>query len=123
MSKEQPINLNISDFLKVFAVASVILQTVLSYVLTHSPQTEAMNSIGSFYRMSKYSAPMFIFAIIYNMVLKSQAESYLEFLKEKFYELVLPYVVWSSLYGTTKYFPYFFVISFYFFSGSPREFI
>ena len=81
MSKEQPINLNISDFLKVFAVASVILQTVLSYVLTHSPQTEAMNSIGSFYRMSKYSAPMFIFAIIYNMVLKSQAESYLEFLK------------------------------------------
>lgn len=48
MSKEQPINLNISDFLKVFAVASVILQTVLSYVLTHSPQTEAMNSIGSF---------------------------------------------------------------------------
>lgn len=32
------------------------------------------------------------------MVLKSQAESYLEFLKEKFYELVLPYVVWSSLY-------------------------
>ena len=41
---------------------------------------------------------MFIFAIIYNMVLKSQAESYLEFLKEKFYELVLPYVVWSSLY-------------------------
>lgn len=98
MSKEQPINLNISDFLKVFAVASVILQTVLSYVLTHSPQTEAMNSIGSFYRMSKYSAPMFIFAIIYNMVLKSQAESYLEFLKEKFYELVLPYVVWSSLY-------------------------
>lgn len=98
MSKEQPINLNISDFLKVFAVASVILQTVLSYVLTHSPQTEAMNSIGSFYRMSKYSAPMFIFAIIYNTVLKSQAESYLEFLKEKFYELVLPYVVWSSLY-------------------------
>ena len=98
MSKEQPINLNISDFLKVFAVASVILQTVLSYVLPHSPQTEAMNSIGSFYRMSKYSAPMFIFAIIYNTVLKSQAESYLEFLKEKFYELVLPYVVWSSLY-------------------------
>lgn len=98
MSKGQPINLNISDFLKVFAVASVILQTVLSYVLIHSPQTEAMNSIGSFYRMSKYSAPMFIFAIIYNMVLKSQAKSYLEFLKEKFYELVLPYVVWSSLY-------------------------
>ena len=27
MRKEQPINLNISDFLKVFAVASVILQT------------------------------------------------------------------------------------------------
>ena len=48
MSKEQPINLNISDFLKVFAVASVILQKVLSYVLTHYHQTEAMNSNGSF---------------------------------------------------------------------------
>lgn len=94
MSKRQPINLNISDFLKVFAVASVILQTVLSYVLTHSPQTEAMNSIGSFYRMSKYSAPMFIFAIIYNTVLKSQAESYLEFLKENFMNWC--FLTWSG---------------------------
>ena len=53
MSKEQPINLNISDFLKVFAVASVILQTVLSYVLTHSPDRKSTRLNSSHSRASR----------------------------------------------------------------------
>ncbi len=41
---------------------------------------------------------MFIFAIVYNMVKTSQHLSYWEFLKEKFFELVVPYLLWTTAY-------------------------
>ncbi len=43
--------------------------------------------LGEIYRTPVY------FAIVYNMVKTSQHLSYLEFLKEKFFELVVPYVL------------------------------
>ncbi|MGM0123086.1 hypothetical protein IGI37_000452 [Enterococcus sp. AZ194] len=98
MFENKKIKINVSDFQKVFAVTAVMMQTILTFALgnTHNETTAAF--IGAFYVVMKYTAPMFIFAIVYNMVKTSQHLTYVEFLKEKFFELVVPYLLWTTAY-------------------------
>jgi peptidoglycan/LPS O-acetylase OafA/YrhL len=98
MFENKEIKINVSDFQKVFAVTAVMMQTILTFALanTHNETTAAF--IGAFYVVVKYTAPMFIFAIVYNMVKTSQHLSYGEFWKEKFFELVVPYALWTTIY-------------------------
>lgn len=98
MFENKEIMINISDFQKVFAVTAVMLQTILSFALANTHNETTAACIGTLYVMVKYTAPLFIFAIVYNMVKTSQHLSYFEFLKEKFFELVVPYVLWTSAY-------------------------
>ncbi|MCR1944419.1 acyltransferase family protein [Enterococcus gallinarum] len=98
MFENKEIKINISDFLKVFAVTAVMMQTVLSFALANVQNEKTAAFIGIFYVIVKYTAPMFIFAIVYNMVKTSQHLSYWEFLKEKFFELVVPYLLWTTAY-------------------------
>ncbi|WP_430612590.1 acyltransferase family protein [Enterococcus sp. DIV0876] len=98
MFENKELKINISDFQKVFAVTAVMMQTILTFALanTHDEKTAAF--IGTFYVLVKFTAPLFIFAIVYNMVKTSQHVTYFEFLKEKFFELVVPYVLWTTAY-------------------------
>ncbi|KPG71751.1 acyltransferase family protein [Enterococcus sp. RIT-PI-f] len=98
MFENKEIKINISDFQKVFAVTAVMMQSILTFALANTQDEKTAAFIGTFYVMVKYTAPLFIFAIVYNMVKTSQHLSYLEFLKEKFFELVVPYVLWTTVY-------------------------
>ena len=98
MFENKEININVSDFQKVFAVTAVMMQTILTFALSNAHSETTAAFIGAFYVAVKYTAPMFIFAIVYNMVKTSQHLSYLEFLKEKFFELVVPYLLWTTVY-------------------------
>ncbi len=98
MFENTKIRINVSDFLKVAAVTAVMMQTILSFALANAHSETTAAFIGTFYVFVKYTAPAFIFAIVYNMVKKSQHLTYWEFLKEKFFELVIPYVLWTTVY-------------------------
>ncbi len=98
MFENNDLKINISDFQKVFAVTAVMMQTILTFALSSTQDEKTAAFIGTFYVLVKFTAPLFIFAIVYNMVKTSQHLSYLEFLKEKFFELVVPYVLWTTAY-------------------------
>ncbi|KAF1297811.1 hypothetical protein BAU15_07860 [Enterococcus sp. JM4C] len=98
MFENKEIKINVSDFQKVFAVTAVMMQTILTFALSNTHNETTATFIGAFYVIMKYTAPMFIFAIVYNMVKTSQHLTYIEFLKEKFFELVVPYLLWTSVY-------------------------
>ncbi len=98
MFENKKIKINVSDFQKVSAVTAVMMQTILSFALANSHSATNTAFLGTFYVIVKYTAPMFIFAIVYNMVKTSQHLSYWEFLKEKFFELVVPYLLWTTAY-------------------------
>ena len=70
MFENKEIKINISDFQKVFAVTAVMLQTILSFALANTHNETTAACIGTLYVMVKYTAPLFIFAIVYtNQVL------------------------------------------------------
>lgn len=87
MFENNDLKINISDFQKVFAVTAVMMQTILTFALSNTQDEKTAAFIGTFYVLVKFTAPLFIFAIVYNMVKTSQHLSYLEFLKEKFLNL------------------------------------
>lgn len=83
MFENKKIKINVSDFQKVSAVTAVMMQTILSFALANSHSATNTAFLGTFYVIVKYTAPMFIFAIVYNMVKTSQHLSYWEFLNIK----------------------------------------
>ncbi|WGI18271.1 acyltransferase [Latilactobacillus sakei] len=98
MFEDQKTKINVSDFQKVSAVTAVMLQTILSFALANCHNQTTAAFVGTLYVFAKYTAPMFIFAIVYNMVKTSEKTSYFEFLKDKFFELVVPYLLWTVAY-------------------------
>jgi hypothetical protein len=79
MFENNDLKINISDFQKVFAVTAVMMQTILTFALSNTQDEKTAAFIGTFYVLVKFTAPLFIFAIVYNMVKTSQHLSYLEF--------------------------------------------
>lgn len=98
MSEQLKININESDVLKVFAVTAVTMQSVLGFVLKTTTNVTSMASLALFYNMMKYTAPMFIFAIMYGMVKSNEHTRVSKFYHEKFFELVVPYILWAAAY-------------------------
>lgn len=93
---EQNISINESDILKVFAVCGAIMQSVLGVFLKHAHNEADMALLGVLYNLVKYTAPVFIFAIVYGMVKGNQHTKPAHFYKEKFSELVVPYFLWAT---------------------------
>lgn len=56
---------DIGDYMKVFACTAVMMQTVLSLVLATSPTYNYQTPIGIIYNLVKFTAPAFIFGILY----------------------------------------------------------
>ncbi|MDY7993575.1 MULTISPECIES: acyltransferase family protein [Paenibacillus] len=90
------VNINESDILKVFAVSGAILQSVLGMLLKYAHTNTDLALLGVIYNLVKYTAPVFIFAIVYGMVMNNQHTRVSHFYKEKFSELVIPYFLWAS---------------------------
>lgn len=90
------ININESDILKVFAVSGAILQSALGMLLKHAHTNTDMALLGIIFNLVKFTAPVFIFAIVYGMVKHNQHTKASHFYKEKFNELVIPYFLWAT---------------------------
>lgn len=90
------INMNESDVLKVFAVFGAILQSILGIMLKHTHQEGDYLILSFVFNLVKYTAPVFIFAIAYGMVKGNEKTKASHFYKEKFGELVVPYLLWAT---------------------------
>lgn len=88
------------DFLKIAAVSAVFLQSILGYGLNQHPNEATQILIGMLYNLVKYTAPAFIFGILFTNT-KSQLgpnfhlkKFYLHILKAFF----LPFYLWGIIY-------------------------
>lgn len=88
------------DFLKVMAVSAVFLQSILGFALNVHPNANTQIGIGISYNIVKFSAPAFIFSILftntrYNLGIKFNTKKfYLKILRGSF----LPYYLWGIIY-------------------------
>lgn len=72
------------------------MQSVLSFLLNDAHTTSDLALLGIIFNLVKYTAPAFIFAIVYGMVKGNQHTRVGHFYKEKFMELVVPYILWAT---------------------------
>lgn len=67
-----------------FAVSGAILQSVLGMLLKYAHTNADLALLGVMYNLVKYTAPVFILAIVYGMVKNNQHTKVSHFYKEKF---------------------------------------
>ncbi len=127
MAEEKRLQLNdpnrtdIGDFLKVFACTAVMLQTVLGFALKVSPTLAQQNWLIAVYDLVKFTAPAFIFGILYTTVrttsLRTFHGEYLPYLQKQWVALFSPTVWWTLAYlvlmpGLQQHTPFHNLISF-----------
>lgn len=88
------------DYLKVIAVSTVFLQSILGFALKPGLSARSQYALGFVYNLVKFSAPAFIFGILFT---NAGSNFGLKFSAKKFYLTVLrafflPFYLWSALY-------------------------
>ena len=58
---------DIGDYLKVFACTAVMLQPIMSMIMVIHQPDSVQNIFGVVYNLVKYTAPAFIFGILYQL--------------------------------------------------------
>lgn len=59
---------DIGDYLKVFACTAVMSQPIISMIMGPKQPTNVQDIFGVFYNLVKYTAPAFIFGILYTTI-------------------------------------------------------
>ncbi|KRL22516.1 hypothetical protein [Lentilactobacillus kisonensis] len=100
--KTSPRTADIGDYLKLFACTAVMLQTILNTTLTSIPKPPAtiQVGIGMTYNLVKFTAPAFIFGILYT-TLRTTAHptpTYHQYLTTQWHALFVPTIWWTSIY-------------------------
>lgn len=83
--------------MKVFACTAVMMQTVLTFVLNTGPSENYQILIGLIYNLVKFTAPVFIFGILYSTT-RTNDLSYLPYIKKQWSILFVPTIIWTFLY-------------------------
>jgi len=92
---------DIGDYMKVFACTAVIMQSVLSLILTVTPNEQTQNTIGFIYNLVKFTAPTFIFGILYTTTRTTSnnaIHNYGNYLRKQFSALFTPTICWTTIY-------------------------
>ncbi|AVK62091.1 hypothetical protein C5Z25_10030 [Lactobacillus sp. CBA3605] len=92
---------DIGDFMKISACTAVMLQTVLALALTTNPNHATQLLIGVFYDLVKFTAPAFIFGILYTTTrttFPSYLPDYPKYLRRQWSALVVPTIWWTLIY-------------------------
>ena len=92
---------DLGDFMKTFACTAVILQSVLSFALTKHPSSNNQIFIGVLYDLVKFTAPVFIFGILYSTIRTdpyAKIADYPNYAKKQFSTLFVPTFWWTLLY-------------------------
>lgn len=91
---------DIGDYLKVFACTAVMGQPILSLLIQGQPP-HIQTNFGSIYNLIKYTAPAFIFGILYTNTRQHSILGYFD--KRAYYLnmvklLIIPTVLWTLVY-------------------------
>lgn len=92
---------DIGDCEKLMAVTTVMTQSVISFLL---PQTRAIGQqffLGGIYELIKFSAPAFIFGIVYSTIRTHPAarlHDYPQFMLNRWHVLFIPSILWTAVY-------------------------
>ncbi|GAX02535.1 integral membrane protein [Secundilactobacillus pentosiphilus] len=92
---------DIGDYLKLGACTAVMSQPILGYALTTSPSIAAQTWIGILYNLVKYTAPAFIFGILYTttrMTIDHRDLTYRRYLRNSWHALFIPTIWWTLVY-------------------------
>lgn len=100
-SYNQPRIADIGDYLKVFACSAVILQPVITMALGTTNSHPIQAGLGCLYDLVKYTAPAFIFGILYTTTRTTQGSklsNYPQYLKKHWHALFVPTIWWTLIY-------------------------
>lgn len=92
---------DIGDYLKLGACTAVMSQPILSYALTTHPSAGVQLGIGILYNLVKYTAPAFIFGILYTTTrttINNRNLTYHQYLKNTWHALFIPTIWWTLIY-------------------------
>lgn len=92
---------DIGDYMKVFACTAVMMQTVLSLVLSTNPSFNYQTPIGIIYNLVKFTAPAFIFGILYTTTRTTNQNTwsnYGGYMKKQWSALFVPTIWWTLAY-------------------------
>lgn len=92
---------DIGDYLKVFACTAVMLQPTIALVLATHPQPHTQMILGILYNLVKYTAPAFIFGILYTTTrthLTATWADYPTYMKGTWHGLFIPSIWWTTIY-------------------------
>ncbi len=91
---------DIGDYLKVFACVAVIGQPIIG-LLIHDQSPHLQTNLGSIYNLIKYTAPAFIFGILYTDIRQHSELGYFDvraYYRNIGLSLFLPTIIWSFIY-------------------------
>lgn len=92
---------DIGDYMKVFACTAVMMQTVLGVVLGTNPPDSVQMFIGIVYNLVKFTAPAFIFGILYTTTRttgNNNWNNYGGYMKKQWSALFVPTIWWTLAY-------------------------
>lgn len=98
--KLNAVNADIGDYLKFFAVTAVISQPILTMALATHPSPHASVGIGIVFCLVKYTAPAFIFGILYTTIRTTLPNrvQYHQYLSNTWHALFVPTIWWTLVY-------------------------
>ena len=92
---------DVGDFAKMFAVTTVMIQSVISFLMGSQPAIGQQFFLGGFYELAKFSAPAFIFGILFSTIRTHPAASwhdYPGFMHNRWHVLFVPSILWTAIY-------------------------
>ncbi len=93
---------DIGDYLKVMACTAVMLQSLLSWTLAARTDHDIQTGIGIVYELVKFTAPAFIFGILYTTTRQKITDPpmYRRYLKQACLTTFFPTFFWTIIYLT-----------------------
>ena len=92
---------DIGDYLKVFACTAVMSQPIMSLIINLPQSQQTQVGFGILYNLVKYTAPAFIFGILYTTIRTSDLNghfSYFKHLQKNWSNLFVPTIWWTLIY-------------------------
>ena len=92
---------DVGDYMKTFACTAVMMQSVLGLAFKTNPSNIQQTGIGIVYNLVKFTAPAFIFGILYTTIRTTDGSSlknYPNYIKKQWHAQFIPTIWWTLAY-------------------------
>ncbi|MBU9696159.1 hypothetical protein KSL82_09745 [Limosilactobacillus portuensis] len=92
---------DIGDFVKLFAVTTVMIQSIISFLMQTALPTGQQFLLGGIYEVVKFSASAFIFGILFSSTRthpQARLCDYPRFMINRWHILFIPSILWTTVY-------------------------